>query len=481
MRNGSGTYSLPGGNPVISGTIITSTWANTTMPDIGDELTNSLARDGQSPMNADLPMGGYKVTGMADGVATTDGMTVGQLANTSSPALGDTLVGVKSILTGSVARTQHDKNAESSSVLDFGADSTGVADSAAAFSAAGAAASEIHVPAGIWKLNSTPTASGTVVWVIHRGASFTGAGNLPGNIVSLSSFQPSWLSSAYNTAWAYMSQNAIASYPQPGNLGFQVAGQTLANNGALIGFSSALRNNTGAAFTGSSWCFYGTTVADNGGGGGTTQAMEVDIVAMSTNTGGTYGIAINAGGELADQIAMGYVFKPVVAGLLIAQNNAGAYANCVFSNGIQIAENAIDPATQRAILLGGNSLKIRWQTAAGSDIGYIGSTATTTAQSQSIDMSPFGTVIRNSVGQTVFQINNNNNAATSNYLLLSAFATGSVPQIASAGTDANIDIQIAPKGTGNIWLGPFTAGAVAQTGYMTVKDSAGNVRRLLIG
>jgi len=47
-RNGSGTYSLPAGNPVVTGTTIASTWANTTLSDIATEITNSLPRDGQA-------------------------------------------------------------------------------------------------------------------------------------------------------------------------------------------------------------------------------------------------------------------------------------------------------------------------------------------------------------------------------------------------------------------------------------------------
>lgn len=53
-RNSSGVYSLPAGNPVVSGTTIASTWANTTLPDIGSELTNSLDRSGRGGMLAPL-------------------------------------------------------------------------------------------------------------------------------------------------------------------------------------------------------------------------------------------------------------------------------------------------------------------------------------------------------------------------------------------------------------------------------------------
>jgi hypothetical protein len=55
-RNGSGTYSLPAGNPVVTGTTITTTWANTTLNDIAASLTGSVAADGQTPMTGALNM-----------------------------------------------------------------------------------------------------------------------------------------------------------------------------------------------------------------------------------------------------------------------------------------------------------------------------------------------------------------------------------------------------------------------------------------
>ena len=53
-RNSSGTYSLVSGNPVVTGTIITSSWANTTLPDMGTELTDSLSRTAKGGMLAAL-------------------------------------------------------------------------------------------------------------------------------------------------------------------------------------------------------------------------------------------------------------------------------------------------------------------------------------------------------------------------------------------------------------------------------------------
>jgi len=51
-RNGSGTYSLPAGNPVVAGDVIEAAWANTTLSDVANELTNSLSRNGNGGMLA---------------------------------------------------------------------------------------------------------------------------------------------------------------------------------------------------------------------------------------------------------------------------------------------------------------------------------------------------------------------------------------------------------------------------------------------
>ena len=53
-RNSNGTFTLVAGNPVITGTIIESDWANTTMPDMGVELSDSLSRSGKGGMLAAL-------------------------------------------------------------------------------------------------------------------------------------------------------------------------------------------------------------------------------------------------------------------------------------------------------------------------------------------------------------------------------------------------------------------------------------------
>lgn len=68
-RNASGTYSLPAGNPVVAGTTIEASWANTTMSDMATEITDSLSRSGKGAMLAALE--GY------DGLISAPGYTFG--------------------------------------------------------------------------------------------------------------------------------------------------------------------------------------------------------------------------------------------------------------------------------------------------------------------------------------------------------------------------------------------------------------------
>jgi hypothetical protein len=78
-RNGSGTYTLPAGNPVVTGTTISSTWANNTLTDIATALTGSLSADGQTTATGALQMGSNKITGLANGTVSTDAATVAQV------------------------------------------------------------------------------------------------------------------------------------------------------------------------------------------------------------------------------------------------------------------------------------------------------------------------------------------------------------------------------------------------------------------
>lgn len=74
-RNASGTFTLASGNPVISGTTITSTWANSTLSDLGTEMTDSLDRSGKGGMLAQFKS--FAGTSGAPGMSWADELDSG--------------------------------------------------------------------------------------------------------------------------------------------------------------------------------------------------------------------------------------------------------------------------------------------------------------------------------------------------------------------------------------------------------------------
>lgn len=131
-RNGSGTYSLPSGNPVVTGSTISSTDHNTTMSDVASALTASLAKDGQTTPTANLKMGGFRFTGLGAGSANGHSVRYEQVFDGS----GGTTVPYLPTGTGAAATTVQEKLREIVSVTDFGAVGDGSTDDATAIQAA---------------------------------------------------------------------------------------------------------------------------------------------------------------------------------------------------------------------------------------------------------------------------------------------------------------------------------------------------------
>jgi hypothetical protein len=78
--NGSGVFTLVSGNPVVTGTVISSTVQNNTMADIvNNGLTNCLTKDGQQTPTANIPLGGFRLTGVGNAVNAQDAVTAAQL------------------------------------------------------------------------------------------------------------------------------------------------------------------------------------------------------------------------------------------------------------------------------------------------------------------------------------------------------------------------------------------------------------------
>lgn len=95
--DGNGNYTVPAGTTAVTGTVIDSADYNALLADLQTALTKALLRDGQSAVLANLPMGGYKLTGLAAGSNANDSvrfdqLTAGSIVNTPAGSIAATTV-----------------------------------------------------------------------------------------------------------------------------------------------------------------------------------------------------------------------------------------------------------------------------------------------------------------------------------------------------------------------------------------------------
>ena len=78
--NGNGTFLInSAGQPVVAGTIISSTSFNALTADLASGLSTAITKDGQTTPINNIPMGGFKITGLGAGVNGTDAAQLGQV------------------------------------------------------------------------------------------------------------------------------------------------------------------------------------------------------------------------------------------------------------------------------------------------------------------------------------------------------------------------------------------------------------------
>ena len=78
--NGSGVFNInTAGQPVITGTTISSTTFNSLTADLATGLTTALTKDGQSTPTANIGMGAFKITNLAAGTVASDAARLDQV------------------------------------------------------------------------------------------------------------------------------------------------------------------------------------------------------------------------------------------------------------------------------------------------------------------------------------------------------------------------------------------------------------------
>jgi hypothetical protein len=179
--NGAGTFSLVAGNPVVTGTVISSTWANNTLSDLAaNGLTNCLTKDGQQTPTANIPLGGFQLTGV--GSATTRGAApnAGQIQDGGLLTLG-TVSGTDTITAASSPSITAYVAGQTFNLIAVGANTT----SSVTLNISGVGAKSIKKigPSGLVSLSPGDIQTGQILEVFYDGTQFqvisTNAPNVP--------------------------------------------------------------------------------------------------------------------------------------------------------------------------------------------------------------------------------------------------------------------------------------------------------------
>ena len=99
--NGSGTFQInTTGQPVVASTVINSTAFNSLTADLANGLSTAITKDGQTTVTNNIPMSGFKITGLGAATTGTDAVRYSQIQSNTDKLV--TVTGTDT-LTGSVS------------------------------------------------------------------------------------------------------------------------------------------------------------------------------------------------------------------------------------------------------------------------------------------------------------------------------------------------------------------------------------------
>jgi len=266
---------------------------------------------------------------------------------------------------------------------------------------------------------------------------------------------------------------------------------------AIVGAAktSALTNNGGIGVAGAvvnqkagspGWAFYGDVqaeVGDNFTYGIELACKNASGVNSVSNPydftqAGVLGIWLAAGGDNTYGPAS---TNPSNTAIVIGSNSSTWNAGISFlATGLTGTDGTAGSSTYATAIQLGRNHEISWIEPTNKTYGgKIRSRVTAQANRVMLDMLDNQIVFRGANENAMASITYT--ASSVNYLSLASSATTSAPILQAAGTDTDIDVRILPKGAGVLRVGTHSAiAAETVTGYITIKDSAGNLRKIAV-
>jgi hypothetical protein len=388
--NGSGTFLInSSGQPVVTGTVISSTTFNALTADLANGLSNCITRDGQTSVSANIPMNNFKITGLGEGTNNTDASTIGQVQSTVAKLIGS--ISGTNTITGTL--TPAITTYTAGQMFYFVA--VGANTGAVTLNINGLGAKAI-TSNGANALSAGDISSGEIIVVVYDGTQFQIISNL-------------------NTTVAAAGSNTQLQYNNSGVLG----GSTLTYNNSTGGFSiAAPSSGTTLALVSAA----GATVPQTMSNGTITAQLDFGSSQFNIGTSTAHGIALVTNGTRNVQISSG-----------------GNVTINAPSSGIAFDVTAVSGAAV-AVLRGITSNSYIQFNRSGSANGYIGSGDSVVSGGSSAD---FGVVAAASGG-----LNFGTNGSTSRMTI----ASGGNVTINAPTSGAALTVTAATGGTTNAGL-----------------------------
>lgn len=224
--------------------------------------------------------------------------------------------------------------------------------------------------------------------------------------------------------------------------------------------------------------------ANRDAGADTSYGIEIAVKNKGNNVenfpnlkfpgGSTIGLWLAGGG---DPSYYGASANPCTNAILIGKNGSAWNKGIVFtSDGITGTDGATGNGVAIAMAKGH---VIQWFTNDNTESASITSNVDDPAESMRIAFENKQVhVLSQAAGfAAIFGVN----TGVDNQIRLFSEAAGTSPVVAADGADTDVDLVLQPKGAGNVRFGGFSGSAdVPVTGYIEIKDFAGNIRKLAV-
>jgi len=272
---------------------------------------------------------------------------------------------------------------------------------------------------------------------------------------------------------------------QSGGSGYAI-GDTITFTGGTFSTPATL---TVATLSGSA---IATFTSNNGGTYTVLPTNPISTTTSGAGTGATFNVTswgVRTTAYTITNAGSGYVEQPTVSFSGGGGSGATAYATVGSTTTIKSLATTLSfytPAGQQVqINDGGGDGGNYWRLQGAANTGGVQLLATgtgsTTPALYSTKSTAGHTFYTNTFAQAQFVVSHT--ASAVNYVQVTGGASGSpaTVTISAQGSSTDVDMALTPRGAGVIKFGTYTGTILTPTGYITIKDSGGTSRRLLVG